>query len=64
MVERTFEKETEQFLTEYGASILSLNNKHPASEDSSARMRGFEKLHRQGMKRIKGLLAEFGEKVF
>lgn len=61
MVEREFEKEADKFLTEYGAAVLNLNKKHAAAEASSARMRGFEKLHTQGIKRIKGLLAEFGK---
>ncbi len=61
MVERNLEKEADNFLTKYGAAILSLNKKHPVSEDSSVRMRGFEKLRRQGIKRIKGLIAEFGK---
>ena len=45
----------------HGVAVLMLNKKHPEGEDTSARMRGFEKLHEDGVKRIKALVTEFNK---
>ena len=61
-VQRTLEQEAEKFLIEYGGDVLALNRKHPEGEDEerSARFYEFERLHKKGVRRIKGLVAEFG----
>ena len=61
MVERILKVEAEKFLVEYGGVVLRLNTKHPELDDRGERMRGFEKLHEDGVKRIKALVAEFGK---
>ena len=61
MVKRELEKEAEKFLIDYGVAVLMLNKKHPEGEDTSARMRGLEKLHEDGVKRIKALVTEFNK---
>lgn len=60
MVQRQLEQEAEKFLTEYGAAILNLNKEYPEGEDYSVRMWALQKLRNDGIKRIKGLIAEFG----
>ena len=56
MVERTLKQEAEEFLIEYGGQVLAANSL-PAYE----RIRALGKLRAVGVKRIKGLVAEFGK---
>ena len=61
MLEREFKKEAEQFLIDYSSAVLSLNMAHPESESSGERVRGFENLRKNGIRRIKAIMAEFGK---
>ena len=54
---KDLEQRIEGFLTDYGASILSIDKKYPEWCDRCCKLEG---LRRKGIKRIKGLIAEFG----
>lgn len=58
-MERTLKSEAEQFLIDYGAELLRLAHRFPL-ESYPERCHAFDDHRRAGIKRIRGLVAEFG----
>ena len=60
---KSCEQKIEGFLIEYGGQIVSLSKGYPeGSELDFVRFHKLEGIRRKGIKEIKGLIAEFGER--